>query len=101
FAAVVRSREQIAERVLRSTPDHSDSWSDRFVRRLVSEGDTRAILELPEQPDGTLLHALRTALADGGRDPYDAWLRIGGSSLDFIELSTVATRLASPGTAAL
>jgi len=101
FAAVVSSREQSAAQIVRSYSGQADSWSDRFIRRLVSHGDNEAILKLPEQPEGTVLHALKTSLANGSRDPYEAWLRIGGSSFDFTELSSVATRLATHGTADL
>src|SRR5207244_611627 len=48
FAALVRSREQAAERIVRSTPDQVDSWSDRYIRRLVSEGDSNAIVGLQD-----------------------------------------------------
>ena len=101
FAAMVSSREQSAAQIVRLHSEPADSWSDRFIRRLVSQGDSEAILRLPEQPEGAILHALKIALADGSRDPYEAWLRIGGTSLDFMELSTVATRLAARGTADL
>jgi len=101
FAAVVSSREQSAAQIVRLHSEPADSWSDRFIRRLVSQGNYEAILRLPEQPEGAVLHALKIALADGSRNPYEAWLRIGGTSLDFMELSTVATRLASRGTADL
>jgi predicted phosphodiesterase len=101
FAALVRSREQAAERIVRSSPDQVESWSDRYIRRLVSEGDSNAIFGLQDSVGGGSLGALKSALADGARDPYEAWLKIGGSSLEFGELATVATRLASSRTADL
>lgn len=101
FATLVGSREQAAERIARSSPDHGDSWGDRYVRRLVSEGDSNAIIRLQESTGRTSLHALKSALVRGARDPYEAWLKIGGPPLEFAELSTVAVRLASGGTADL
>lgn len=101
FAALVRSREQAAERILRSSPDQVASWSERYVRRLVSEGDSNAIGRLQDSVGGGSVGALKSALADGARDPYEAWLKIGGPSLEFGELATVATRLASSRTADL
>jgi hypothetical protein len=86
---------------VRSSPDQVESWSDRYIRRLVSEGDSNAIFGLQDSVGGGSLGALKSALADGARDPYEAWLKIGGSSLEFGELATVATRLASSRTADL
>jgi predicted MPP superfamily phosphohydrolase len=101
LAALVRSREQAADRIVRSTPDQVDSWSDRYIRRLVSEGDSNAIVGLQDSVGSGSLRALKSALADGARDPYEAWLKIGGPSLEFGELAAVTTRLASSRTADL
>lgn len=101
FANVVASREQMAERLMRTSGDSSDTWNEKLLRRLVSEGDISGILQLRDEAPGSVLSALKAVLPDVTRDTYEAWLRIGGGELEYVELANVATRLASTGTADL
>jgi hypothetical protein len=72
-----------------------------LLARLVSEGDLAQISRLRDDAGGSLLTRLKAGISVGSRDPYDAWRAVDGPPLDYSELATVATRLATKGTADL
>ena len=100
FATELQAREAAAEKIAAATTKPSRSWSETLLSRLVAEGSAERILSLAEQGGDTFLNRLKAALS-ASRDPYEAWCTVQGPELDFGELATIATRLATPATADL
>ena len=100
-AAIVDAREAAAEKLIQNVPSSARSWSVALLARLVGEGDATLLAAMPEHHDATFIARLKESLAAGVRDPFEAWLAVGGPELGYVELAAIATRLAVRGTADL